>query len=266
MSEYLDYNNEEVTYEKHPDSREINVVQKIREEEALKSQIPKIDDDHVCKASLSSYVAALETELSSLKNANLVRDLKEMFSAGGEIIVGDDVDFETAIVIDKDVHLVLDSKEISISEDTVGDGVFHVTSGTLTIDGAGTINGVGKNDYNMAIWADGGNVVINSGVFTNAGATAEIDPAHFDLIYVKNGATVEINGGFFRCETPKWTLNKHDSSESSIVVKGGIFVNYDPSNSETEPGGAVSFVAEGYEVVSEVQESGEIWYTVVPQA
>lgn len=259
-----EYNNEEIRYERVRDPREVNVVEIINKEAELKASLPKIEDDHVCVTTLQKYVKELEEEVSILKNDKLVSEMKALFSTGGDIQIKDNVDFETAIVIEKDINLDLNGKIITVAEDTVGDGVFHVTKGTLIIDGDGCINGVGKNDYNIAIWADGGNVVINRGVFTNEGATAVSDPTHMDLIYTKNGGSVEINGGFFKCATPKWTLNKHDRTESSIIVKGGTFVDYDPSNSETE-NPVANFVAEGYKVISEVQENGDIWYTVVAE-
>lgn len=159
----------------------------------------------------------------------------------------------------------LNGQTLTVTNDTVGDGVFHVTEGgALTIDGTGTINGVGNNDYNMAIWADGGDVVINGGTFTNEGATASSDPTHMDLIYAKNGSTVTINGGTFKCQTPAWTLNCHDAGyqagTTKIIVKGGSFYQFDPSNCNSE-GANTNFVADGYQVV----QNGD-WYTVVPNA
>ena len=160
-----------------------------------------------------------------------------------------DVVLPTAQVVDTAKTVVLNNHVVSVPEDTDGSGVYHVvTGGYLTITGDGVINGVGKNDYNMAIWADGGTVVINGGTFTNRGATAKEDPTHFDLIYAKNGGVVEINGGTFDCETPKWTLNSHDSKPGKFIVKGGSFVGFNPSRAMTEPGGETNFVAEGYKV------------------
>jgi hypothetical protein len=146
---------------------------------------------------------------------------------------------------------ITNNKEISISEDTEGNGVFQVVNGTLTLSGKGTINGVGKNDWNMAIWAtENGKVVINDGYFTNVGATANVDPAHFDLIYASKNGQVEINGGEFKCETPKWTLNikDKDRATASIVVKGGKFHGFNPAQCDTE-GENTNFVAPGYKVV-----------------
>lgn len=204
-------------------------------------------------------VESPEYELEIDKVAGLIYCNDIPMVAVAADVLDEDKTYETAVTISTPTAINLNGHTIAIPEDTAGEGVYHVTAGgSLTINGNGVINGVGKNDYSMAIWADGGNVTINGGTFTNKGATAANDPGHFDLIYVKNGSVVEINGGYFECETPKWTLNCNDSKPGSIIVKGGTFVGYDPSNSETEPGGLVSFVAPGYKVVKE----GNL-YTVV---
>ena len=182
-----------------------------------------------------------------------VEELVEAIAAGGVVSLSEDLDAPTAISITTDSTVKLNNKTISISEDTAGDGVFKATEGTLTLEGKGTVNGVGNNDWNMAIWAtDNGKVIINDGLYTNEGATAEVDPAHFDLIYASGNGQIEINGGEFKCETPKWTLNIKDKDRetASIVVKGGKFHGFDPSNCETE-GPNTNFVAEGYKVVEE---------------
>ena len=149
--------------------------------------------------------------------------------------------------------VIINNGVITVSEDTDGSGVFMVTEGTLTLDGSGTINGLGKNDYNMAVWAkENGKVVINNGYFTNIGASAENDPSHFDLVYASGNAQIEINGGEFKCETPKWTLNikDKDRATASIVVKGGKFHGFNPAKCEVE-GPNTNFVAPGYKVVEE---------------
>ena len=51
---------------------------------------------------------------------------------------------------------------------------------------------------------------------------------------------------------------------ANIVVTGGTFVNFDPSNNTAE-GAGTDFVADGYRVVSEEKENGDIWYTVVSE-
>ena len=157
-------------------------------------------------------------------------------------------EFDTACEISKPTYINIDDVVITCPNDTVGDGIFHVlTGGTLTISGNGKINSVGNNDYCMAVWADGGRVIINGGTYTNVGA-GEQD--HYDLLYVKNGGVLEINGGYFECQTPKWTLNSNNTTPGTIIVKGGTFVGYNPAESYTDENGSApsNFVAEGYAV------------------
>lgn len=65
------------------------------------------------------------------------------------------------------------------------------------------------------------------------------------------------NGGF--------DLNCYDANRKSgtakIIVTGGTFVNFDPSNCKAE-GENTNFVASGYSVISE-KHGEDTWYTVV---
>lgn len=184
--------------------------------------------------------------------ANTVTDANQLRNAvakGGAVILGADIDIgDGAVEIDKTVVLDLNGKTLSCPGDTKGDGVFHVVAGgKLTIFGDGTINSKGNNNYSMAIWADGGEVIINGGTYTNKGCKVDVDPDnnHYDLIYVKNGGSVSIHGGTFECEIPKWTLNSHDSLTGTFQVHGGAFMGFDPTAADTEPGSPVNWVVEG---------------------
>ena len=111
----------------------------------------------------------------------------------------------------------------------------------------------------VAVWAEKGTVIINGGDFRQVGVPADHD-SHFDLIYADGKAenpTTEIiiNGGTFKCVTPKWTLNCKDGSNAKITVKGGRFYQFDPSNAEVGEGEII--VPEGYTVVKD----GD-WYEV----
>ena len=119
-------------------------------------------------------------------------------------------------------------------------------------------DGSGNSNIKQAVYAHGAGayVVINSGTYISPDSTGE-------LIYSDAGGHITINGGTFKHSVPKWTINLKDNSGSTIVVKGGSFWEYDPSNSTTEPGDPVSFVAKGYKVVEEERADGT-WYTVVP--
>ena len=179
-------------------------------------------------------------------SADTLEELIEAIAAGGEITINSAIDAPTGFVITENTTVV-NNGELSISEDTVGDGVFKVTNGTLTLDGKGTINGLDKSGWSMAIWAtENGKVVIKDGYFTNVGAHSETDSEHYDLIYASGNGQIEILGGEFKCETPKWILNikNADRETASIVVKGGKFHGFNPM--EAEEG---NLVAPGYKVV-----------------
>lgn len=189
-------------------------------------------------------------------------ELINAISTGGRINITQDIDAPTGFAVNTDT-VITNNNVISISEDTEGNGVFTVTDGTLTLEGKGTINGLGKNDWSMAVWVkENGKVIINDGYFTNIGAESVEDSEHFDLIYASGNGQVEINGGEFKCETPKWTLNikDKDRATASIIVKGGKFHGFNPSNCETE-GANTNFVASGYKVI---EESDGI-FVVVPE-
>ncbi len=192
--------------------------------------------------------------------------LAAAIAAGSEVTVIADIVTDGPITINKTVKINLGGKTITATNDTVGDGVFYVTTGgnlTLTDDGEGTVNALGPNGYCMAVWADGGKVTIEGGTYTNVGAFSEEDGAHFDLIYVKNGGSATITGGTFICETPRWTLNSHNTLKGTISITGGKFYGLNPADIDTDDG-VTTWCADGYTAVAgEGEDEG---YYVVTQA
>ena len=175
-----------------------------------------------------------------------------------------DIAADTAIVVTKAVTIDLNGKKIKANDtdaETDGNGVFWVKQGgVLTIEGEGTVDGNGGNGYKMAVWADSGKVVINGGTYVNL-----TDGTHpqYDLIYVKNGGIVEINGGTFKCQTPRWTLNSNNKSPGTFVVKGGKFYQYNPTDFYTDEADDVTnWCADGYTVV-EGKDADAGYYIVV---
>ena len=125
--------------------------------------------------------------------------LTEAIAAGGKIEVAASIDAPTGFIITVDTTIV-NNGEITIKEDIVGDGVFTVTDGTLILNGKGIINGLGINDWSMAVQAkENGKVIINDGYFTNVGAESANDSEHFDLIYASVNSQVEITCVEFKC-------------------------------------------------------------------
>ena len=107
---------------------------------------------------------------------------------------------------------------------------------------------------------NGAKLTINSGDYYGGGTAVQVQKG--ELI---------INGGFFAVEPfsdpygYNFLLNCIDSAykndTAKIIVKGGTFVNFDPSNNTAE-GAGTNFVADGYSVISE-QHGADTWYTVV---
>ena len=200
----------------------------------------------VCSHGIEAFIGDLR--YPSLEGAISAIQSRE---AVGTIILHDDVDLVTAIEIYSSVEINLNGKKLSVSQDIYGNGVFHVVEGgNLTINGDGIVDGVGQNDWNIVIFADGGDVTINGGIYTNIGAQdfEHNDADHFDVIYAKKGSKVVINGGTFKGQTPKWILNTHNTDIGTFEVRGGTFINFNPSQADTEPSGLKNWVVEGYKV------------------
>lgn len=225
----------------------------IEEKDLLTVELGSIIFDTENKKMYTILTPGVLTEINSKSLlVETLEEFTEVIAAGGDIEIVKSIDAPTGFTIAADTTIT-NNEEITISEDTEGNGVFMVTDSTLTLNGKGVINGVGNNDWNMALWAkENGKIVINDGYFTNEGATANVDPDHFDLIYASGNAQIEINGGEFKCQTPAWTLNVKDKDRAtaSIVVKGGKFHSFDPSNCASE-GPNTNFVAPGYKVIEE---------------
>ena len=207
--------------------------------------------------------------------------LKNALANGGNITIDRDVAFAPVIAdktqqtliaqttVTKDTLINLAGKKISVQHDETTDFgkaspvLMAVTDGVLTIDGDGEINCEAGSQQVYGINVNGGKVIVNSGNYYGA----------ITAIQIQKGS-LEINGGFFdmaptcKAAVPhyaKYVVNCIDAAykngTATISIKGGTFVNFDPSaNPEGE---GTSYVAEGYSVVSETQENGDIWYSVV---
>ena len=147
----------------------------------------------------------------------------------------------------------------TITESVYGNGIYGAVyaamKAQITIEA--DVKGVEMTDadgdsYAMAVKAAGNSkIIINDGYFSQEITGTD---TQYDLIYAKDSATIEINGGTFKCATPKWTLNCLDNSNAKIIVKGGRFYRFNPLTDN--PGEVV--VEKGYHV----EKSGSDWYIV----
>ena len=203
-------------------------------------------------------------------------ELKTALAAGGVVAIDNDVTADATktavadrITVNAPTNLNLDAKfivpgELEPTDNWAGlyitaDTVFNATEngGIQCLDKAN-----GECGTYVAHIKDGANVTVNGGTYYGGGT----------IFNVQLG-TLTINGGHFEVTSfgapynYDFMLNCVDANyrngTAKIIVKGGTFVNFDPSNNAAE-GAGTNFVADGYTVVSETQSNGDIWYTVVP--
>ncbi len=196
--------------------------------------------------------------------------LKETLEKGGNVKLASGMDPKEVFVANKDTTLDMNGKTIANTTDvwneaSVSWSLISAREGAkLTIDGNGTFKAK-ENDCFAVDVQDGATVTIKNGTF--------IGNVH--AVYVEKGTAI-IEGGFYSVQQKypdaskayEFVLNCYDANRAAgtakIVVKGGTFVNFNPANCKAE-GENTNFVAEGYKVVSENKDNGEIWYTVVAQ-
>lgn len=164
-------------------------------------------------------------------------------------------------------------KTISSGTVTINKGVVAKDANAIALD----VIGAGTNVTIENGFFDGGSGGNNQGIRVENGATVTIKNGTFTVgadangegnsVICSNGGNIVIEGGFFKTDYSwrgfYYVLNQENSNPGTIAVKGGTFVNQDPSQGDDNLGG--NFVAPGYKVVSEKQANGDIWYTVVPE-
>ena len=162
------------------------------------------------------------------------------------------------------------TQEFTEGTHTLSNGVVALNPNDIAVKASGqdtsvTITGGyydgGNGGNNICVYAmNGATVTIQGGTFT-VGSDAN---GEGNSVVESNGGNIVIEGGFFYTNY-NWrgfyyVLNQKNDNPGTITVKGGTFVNYDPSKGDDNLGG--SFVADGYSVVSE-KHGDDTWYTVV---
>lgn len=133
---------------------------------------------------------------------------------------------------------------------------------TINADDNGGIDTGTNGGYGINV-RNGAKLTINGGNYYGGGTAVQVQKGE-----------LTINGGIFAVEPyddPRYgynfLLNCIDSAYkdgANIIVKGGIFVNFNPADNGAE-GEHTNFVADGYTVVSrEDDDSGDTLYIVLP--
>ncbi len=190
----------------------------------------------------------------------------------GYAISGNDANGRTVGVTGEGTKLVL-SGDGTVTNDKNATGAWPAlilanNSAAIEING-GTYAAVevAKSPDYTSLLQNAAHVVINGGVFTN-----NFNASLFNVIY---SSTLEINGGYFESvgvENPDLLdVEDHATRISTIIIRGGTFVNYDPRTDADDWDMTDGYsrqniqIPEGYTVVSQQQANGDVWYTVVAE-
>ena len=193
--------------------------------------------------------------------------LKNTLNAGGNIIIGADIDVTNAgetgknvITADSNIDFADSTVTLNIpdatSETANWVGV-NVNGGDVTFDATtgGVVTAANKELYAVVI-RNGADLTINGGRYIG-GTTA---------VSVTAG-TLTINDGYFAAQTDNtnFVINCIDAAyrdgTAKVIIKGGQFLNWNPADNAAE-GAGTNFLADGYKVVESTVEGGTL-YTVV---
>jgi len=249
----------------------------------LKVFLQQVDDTYLRKDGLE-YLSDEEIRLMFVRPANEVKDetiLKEKINRGGQIDIMSNINLieasgrEDRIIFYKGSTVNFHDSEISISTNASSAEPNKNWSALYVEEGANVVfegnKGGIKYQGNVPAGQDGPYCI------TNFGGTITIKSGNYHAlgtcVYGYAGTTI-IEGGYFEAtkSTPDtrpvktWTLNLLNSAyqdgTAKMIVRGGTFVDFDPSNPGTDD--ASSYVDEGYKVVSEVVD-GHTLYSVVKE-
>ena len=209
--------------------------------------------EYVAEINGTGY-ATLQTAIDAAKAGDTITLLKDI------TVDGEDKD-TSRTVIDKPITLDLNDKTIK-SPDNMGNNdhnfVALYISADVTINATtGGINTGTNGAYAINIM-NGATLTINGGNYYGGGTAVQVQKG-----------TANINGGTFACEPYsdptygyKFLINCVDSAykngTAKVSIKGGSFVNYDPSGSASE-NPIVNFCPSGYVAVKGVTENVPVW-------
>ncbi len=166
---------------------------------------------------------------------------------GDTITLPEDVDLDSEIYMNKQLTIDLNGHKIESKKD-----VFASRSGKcdVTIVGKGEIRGGTGGSY-TAIKASAGKFTLAGNVKYSVGADENNEGN--TCIYVSATGEVDISDGYYSTDAAwsnrYYVLNKKNGSNGVILVTGGTFENFDPTNGDDVDAG--TFVAEGYVVNKE---------------
>ena len=242
-------------------------------------------DDSGSVVSPATDMAPAEYKLLNANEAHTLTIMGEMDKNAGNEYQGLSIDGISITVYATQMTAEFDSFDNQYDKDAAYKGTQEFTSGTYTLNKGGValnpndvavlVSGAGTDVTITGGYYDGGSGGDNRCVQVDTGAKVTIKDGTFTVggdasglgnsVILCNGGTVVIEGGFFYTDYAYrnfyYVLNQQNGNPGTITVKGGTFVNYDPSKGDDNLGG--NFVPDGYSVISEKKANGDTWYTVV---
>ncbi len=249
------------------------------------AEVPTVyiwQDDNMSASLIADYETQIKSGISvdsgiSGKSA----DNSSVFvylAAEGEAVVTSFDELKSALEKGGDVVL---ANEITVTEGATtlevksGDALRIIGAGIININGTAKLTIVNNGSIIQTMQSEVGYLFRASG---NSKLTLNGDGEYVAGLTVGqagDNSVITVNGGSFNAlvgwsaseDIPEtnWIFNLIDDSNATISVTAGTFINYDPSNSQTE-NPAANFVAEGYEVIKTTGENETPIYTVVPEA
>ncbi len=192
-------------------------------------------------------------------NADALRSLLE--AGARNIQLGCDVTLDQTVNMKKGAS-TLDLNGKTVTFDYAGIIDLYDTA-QLTVTGNGTMQMLmsTNSDLGFLFRLSGTSVLtIENGTYICGMTAIQLDG--YSTANIKGGTFSALELGLY--QSHYWILNKMDSAKDTTTfnVTGGMFINFDPSNGETESP-AQNFVAAGY-TVEESTDGENTFYTVVP--
>lgn len=174
--------------------------------------------------------------------------------AGSTVTLAEDVHLTEDFSVNKAVTIDLNGHNITSDASVI---YLRSANADLTVVGEGNVTAGSGGDY-FAARAATGKLNIAGGTWS-VGADAEGQGN--SCIYASGSGEINISGGEFSTDAAYndkyFVLNRKNGSDSTIIVTGGLFHDYNPADGDDNDGG--NFVAVGYtSVFNEEKQAWEI--------
>ena len=205
-------------------------------------------------------VGATATEVENYE------ELQAAIAAGRDVRLADNINLTSPIRVANSVIETKAVTPVNVTIDLNGKSIIAASTDAIVVDNGASLTIMGdgwvkaatdENSSANAVWVKYGNVTINGGNYY----VGKDGASRNDCIYVgaadyvadaaNKKSTLTINGGTYDAAAFEldqyWVLNLKNefAKDSKIIVKGGTFKNFDPSNNLSE-GANTNFLADGY--------------------